>query len=302
MELGTIPGVETPLSRLVLGVDNQVRPEQAQMFDRWFEAGGRAFDTGWLYGGGAPERLLGEWLRRTGVRGEVVIVDKVAHSPNCRPDAVGPQLLDCLERLAVDRIDLLLLHRDDPGVPAGEFVDALEEQRRAGRIAAYGGSNWSTARVDAANEHASAVGAAGFAALSNNVALAHMIDVPWPGCLSMSDDDRAWAATTQTAILPWSSQGRGFFTPLAGPGKEANEEIVRVWYSDENFERKARAAKLGAERGVDEINVALAWVLAQPYPTFPLIGPRTPDELASSLRALDVGLTPEEVAWLDLRA
>jgi aryl-alcohol dehydrogenase-like predicted oxidoreductase len=302
MQYAQIPGVATPSSRLVLGVDNQHQPEHAAIFDRWFEAGGRTFDTGWLYGGGVPERLLGSWLASTGVRDDVVIIDKVAHTPHDNPSAVAPQVAECLERLGTDHIDLLLLHRDNEGVPVDEWVSALDEERRAGRVTAYGGSNWSTTRVDEANACAARMGAPAFAGLSNNLSLARMLDVIWAGCVTMSDEDRAWAESTQTPILPWSSQGRGFFTELAGRHKEANPEIVRVWYSDDNFARKDRAAKLAADRGVAEINIALAWVLAQPFPTFPLIGPRTPEELASSLGALDVELTPAEVAWLDLRS
>jgi len=302
MQYATIPGVSTPSSRLILGVDNQQLPEHAAMFDRWFEAGGRSFDTGWIYGGGACQKLLGEWMEHTGVRDEVVIIDKVAHTPDCTPDAVVPQLHDCLERLHSDHIDLLLLHRDNVDVPAGEFVSVLEECRQTGLISAYGGSNWTTSRVEEANAFAEGVGAPPFAAISNNLSLARMVEVVWAGCQTMSEADRTWASQTQTAVLPWSSQGRGFFTELAGPTKTDNEELVRVWYREDNFTRKERAARLAAERGVAEINIALAWVLAQPFPTFPLIGPRTAGELASSLVALDVELSSAEVVWLDLCA
>jgi len=213
---------------------------------------------------------------------------------------VTEQLHESLERLGHDRIDLLLLHRDNLEVPVGEFVDVLAEHQRAGLIGAYGASNWTTARIDEANAHATVAGATPFVALSNNLALARMVAVPWPGCQTLDDADRRWAEQRQIAVLPWSSQGRGFFTDRAAPDKLTNTELVSTWYSDENFERKARASKLAAGRGVDEINIALAWVLAQPYPTFPLIGPRNAAELASSLVALRVELTPDELAWLDL--
>ena len=82
----------------------------------------------------------------------------------------------------------------------------------------------------------------------------------------------------------WSSQGRGFFTDRAGRDKRDNEELVRVWYSDKNFGRRDRAIELAERLGKSPIHVALAYVLAQPFPSVPLIGPRTLGELDDSLQ------------------
>ena len=74
--------------------------------------------------------------------------------------------------------------------------------------------------------------------------------------------------------------------------------MVRCYHSETNFGRRERARKLAAELGVPTTAVALAFVLHQPFATFPLIGPRTLAETHGSLRALDVTLTPEQVSWL----
>jgi hypothetical protein len=74
---------------------------------------------------------------------------------------------------------------------------------------------------------------------------------------------------------------------------------VRVWYSDRNFERRDRAIELANRLDKSPIHVALAYVLAQPFPSVPLIGPRTLDELDDSLKALNINLTPDDVAWLE---
>ena len=97
----------------------------------------------------------------------------------------------------------------------------------------------------------------------------------------------------------WSSQGRGFFTDRAGRDKRDNEELVRVWYSEKNFERRDRAIELAKRLGKSPIHVALAYVLAQPFPSVPLIGPRTLGELDDSLKALDITLSPDDLEWLD---
>jgi aryl-alcohol dehydrogenase-like predicted oxidoreductase len=100
--------------------------------------------------------------------------------------------------------------------------------------------------------------------------------------------------------MPWSSQARGFFTGRAHPDDRSDEELVRCWYSEDNFRRLERVNAMARERGVLPINIALAYVLCQPFPTFPLIGPRTLSETRTSLPALGIELSPEEVRWLNL--
>jgi len=97
---GRIAGVDKPVSRLIMGVDNQTTmPHAAVMFDDFFERGGTCFDTAYIYGGGVCERLLGQWIANRGVREQVVILDKGAHTPFCTPDGLTRQLLESLDRL-----------------------------------------------------------------------------------------------------------------------------------------------------------------------------------------------------------
>ena len=74
---------------------------------------------------------------------------------------------------------------------------------------------------------------------------------------------------------------------------------MRVWYSDKNFGRRDRAVELAKKLGKSPIHIALAYVLNQPFPSIPLIGPRTLGELDDSLKALDIALSPDDLAWLD---
>jgi aryl-alcohol dehydrogenase-like predicted oxidoreductase len=248
------------------------------------------------------EKLLGRWIRNRGVRDDVVIIGKGAHTPFCNPEDLTKQLHESLERLQVDHVDMYLLHRDNPEIPVGEFVDVLNEHQQSGRIKVFGGSNWSIPRLQAANDYAAAKGLRGFGVVSNQFSLSRMICVPWEGCLTATDaESRAWFEKTQTPLLAWSSQGRGFFIPgAAAPDKTDNAELVRLWYAEDNFRRLERVNDLATRRGVLPINIALAYVLHQPFPTFPLIGPRTLAELRSSLAALDIELTGQEARWLNL--
>ena len=188
MRYGEIPGVGKRMSRLVMGVDNQPDLAHASaIFDLFVEQGGNVFDTGYIYGGGVLEGRLGRWIQNRGIREDVVVITKGAHTPYCDPESLTRQLLESLERQGTDYADIYMMHRDNPDIPVGEFVDVLDEHRRAGRIRVYGGSNWTPARFDEANAYARANGKHGFEVLSNHFGLAEAYDVPWDGCEHATD-------------------------------------------------------------------------------------------------------------------
>ena len=301
MTHGTISGISKPISRLVLGCDKQRSyREAAEMFDDFFERGGNAFDTAHVYGEGLQERLLGRWLRSRGLREQVLVIGKGGHTPHCTPEGLTRQLQESLDRLHADHVDLYLIHRDNPDVPAGEFIDVLNEHARAGRMIAFGASNWTVERFEAANEYAARKGVKSFLASSNQFSLARMMSPPWPGCLSASDaESRAWHERTQMPLLAWSSQARGFFTDRAHPDRRENDDLVRCWYSPENFGRRERAIAMAKERGVSPTSIALAYVLAQPFPTLALIGPRTIEQSRAAFQDFGITLTAEDVRWLE---
>lgn len=302
MRYGSIAGIEKPISRLVMGVDNQRVMSHAEvMFDDFFERGGTCFDTAWQYAGGECEKVLGAWIKQRGVRDQVVILDKGAHTPFCTAEDTESQFEQSLERLRTDHVELYMLHRDNPKVPVGEFIDVLNRLQQAGKLGVFGASNWTIERVVEANDWAAKHDLNGFTMISNNFSLARMVEPVWAGCRSASDPEtRAWLEETQTPIFPWSSQARGFFTGRAKPDDHSDPELVRCWYSDDNFQRLDRVNQVAGKRGVPPIAIALAWVLSQPFPTFPLIGPRALSETRSSFQALDVDLSPDDVAWLNL--
>ena len=314
---GTLPriaidGFDKQISNLALGTDNQIdAPTMAAMADAFIEAGGTVFDTAFIYSEGRSEELLGTWMAARGIRDELVILSKGAHTPDCFPEAVATQLDQSLARLQTDHLDLYCLHRDNPDVPVSEWIDALNKEVDAGRMKQFGGSNWTAERIDEANAYAAANGKQGFALLSNNFSLARMEDPVWPGCLASSKDTfRDWHETNDFPLLPWSAQARGFFLDWDGTGLAAtrhgadptDEEMQRVWGSTENMERRNRAFQLADEMGVSALQIALAYVVNQPFPCCALIGPRTPMQMADSVAAAKLSLTLEQIAWLDLRA
>ena len=298
--VGAIHGVNKPVSRVVLGAmvaeGPETLPKALGVFDAYFEHGGNTFDTAYTYANGASDEALGYWLETRGVRGSCVVIGKGAHTPYCDPEHLTLQLEQSLDRLRTDHLDVYMLHRDNAEVPAGEFVEVLNEHHRAGDIHAFGGSNWTAARLDEANAYARANGLTEMTVVSNQLSLARMIRPTFEGTVSASEPAfRRWLDGRGLALVAWSSQAAGFFAGLTPDGP-----LGHAWFDDDNLERRRRVEQLAAEVHRQPVTVALAWVLHQSSNVFPIIGPRQLRELRTSLDALAVDLTPTQVAWLDL--
>ena len=298
----SIPGLGKQASAVALGFEDfRTFASGAILMDAFWERGGNLFDTAFVYGAGYTEKLFGEWHTSRGTREQAVLIGKGAHSPLCYPDVIAKQLDVSLDRLQTDYVDIYFMHRDNLDVPVGEFVDAMDTEVKKGRIRGpFGGSNWTRERFDEAIAYADRTGKQRPGALSNNFALAEMLKPLWAGCVTASTPGfKHWLIDRQIPNFSWSSQARGFFTDRAGRDKLGSKELVETWYNDQNFGRRDRAVELAQKLGKSPIHVALAYVLAQPFPSIPLIGPRTLHELDDSLKAFDIRLTPEQVQWLE---
>jgi aryl-alcohol dehydrogenase-like predicted oxidoreductase len=286
-----------PVSRLVLGTIRFA----GDVLDEWVRLGGNCIDTARVYADGESERALGRWLdARPDVRDELVVLTKGAHPEGGRdrrvtPEDIASDVRESTERLG-RHVDLYLLHRDDPGVPVGPLIECLNEHRRTGALRAFGVSNWTCARIAEANAYAAAHGLEGFCCNSPQLSLARQNDAHWPGTMAATEPVRDWHERTQMPMFAWSAQARGFF---AGHGSES---VARVYDSADNRERRRRAAEVAERVGCTTNQVAIAWVLTQPYPVYAVIGPRTVEQLREAIGALDVELAPDEAHWLDLRA
>ncbi len=288
------------LSRLVLGTARFSKAPldtSTALFDAWVEAGGNVIDTGRQYG--SAETIVGRWLRGRGRRDDVVVLTKGGHydldtgRQRITPADITADLEESLRQLGVDTIDLYLLHRDDPSQPVGPILETLNEHRRAGKIRAFGGSNWTHARLEEARAYAEANGLETFACSSPQLSLAVPSEPPWPGCISIHEPDAlAWYARTQLPVFSWSSQAAGFFAGV-------DSDLTRVYRTAENAERLRRARELAERKGCSPTQLALAWTAHQPFPTYAIVGPADADEIGESIVALDVELAPDEADWLD---
>lgn len=302
MPMARVPGLDRDISQLILGCDNRnTVAEGAVIWDAWAEAGGNAFDTAHIYGGGLHEKVLGQWLAARGVAKAMTVIVKGAHTPYCLPDAIGMQLGVSLDRLGIGHAPIYIMHRDNPAVPVGEFVDALNVEVRAGRIGVFGGSNWTPARIAQANSYAAAQGLQGFSILNNNLSLAVMEKPVWAGCVTSNTPEMlAFLRGGGATHVSWSSQARGYFLPEPLRNRLPPDTAPETCFgSPANAERRARAERLAGQYGVSAHNIATAWVLSQPFPSFALIGPRSPGEIATTMPGA-LRLTAAEVEWLNL--
>jgi predicted dehydrogenase/aryl-alcohol dehydrogenase-like predicted oxidoreductase len=298
-----LDGVKLPVSRLAIGCDNKNDiGAGAIVWDAFMEAGGNLFDTGFVYGGGHHEVVLGEWIAARGVEKDINVIVKGAHTPYCTPRAVGAQLDISLGRLGIAHAPIYIMHRDNPDVPVGEFVDALNRLHEAGKIGIFGGSNWSVARFKAANDYAGKHGLKPLSLLNNNLSLAVMEKPIWDGCVTSNNAETlGFLRQNNVTHISWSSQARGYFLPAELRDRlPADIGPETCFGSTANAERRSRAEELAKKYGVSTHNIATAWVLAQSFPSFAIIGPRSPGEIVSTLPGLGVELTGDEVKWLNL--
>jgi aryl-alcohol dehydrogenase-like predicted oxidoreductase len=319
MKYSSIPGASDRVSRLILGTNTftlEIAATAFDVLDAFVAAGGTAIDTAHVYRNGESEQVVGRWLRARGNHEGLVLTTKGAHpkvdmrdpfaadwSPRVNPTAIAEDLAESLERLGVNSVDLYFLHRDDPTAPVGPIVECLNEQRETGRIGAFAASNWSHQRIQEANDFARARGLNGFVASSPQLSLARWIGPTRPGTLSISGDQAAldWYAEQRVAVVAWSSQAAGFFARDYLPGSPDLSVRQRNYDRPDNWERWRRVRKLAAHLGATPAQVALAWVLSQPFETYAAIGTSNVHHLADSLGALDVCLSPADVTWLDLQ-
>jgi aryl-alcohol dehydrogenase-like predicted oxidoreductase len=321
-----IPGTSLRVSEFALGTMNWGttvdHDDAARLFDAYRAAGGNLFDTAHVYacwakttagenGLGASERTLGRILKeRESSRRLLAIITKGGH-PSWPPDYVRPadylspalvrqDIEESLERLGTGSIDIYFLHRDDRRVPVGEIMDVLNELIAEGKTRYVGASNWSAARLAQANEYAARKGLMGFVASQPEFSLA----IPTRGTKNGGPDpasdqatrfltpaDLAWHEKTGFPVVAYSPTARGFF---ATGGTRNAEDFDHP----ESRARLARARELASQKGVTANQVALAWLRGQIFPVIPIVGPSVLEHLADALKAANLHLTPDEVAWL----
>lgn len=298
-------GVE--VSRLCLGTMNfgPHTDEQTSfaIMDRALEAGINFFDTanvyGWKRGEGVTEQIIGRWLAQGGGRRDrVVLATKVYGRMGDRPNEMRLSAYhirracdESLTRLRTDRIDLYQMHHVDRETPWDEIWQAMEQLVTAGKVLYVGSSNfagWHVAQAMGTAARRNILGLVSEQSLYNLAARTVELEV-LPACRAHG-----------VGVLPWSPLAGGLLggvlAKLAG-GRRANDQIQkRVERQRPQLEAWEGYCR---ELGANPADVALAWLLANPAVTAPIVGPRTMEQLDGALRALELRLDPAQLERLD---
>lgn len=312
-------GIELPVSRIVFGTANppMIAGEDAtELLDSVFEGGVNCFDTARRYG--MAERSLGDWIAKRGNRDKIVIVDKGAHPlpdstvPRVTPAAIEADIARSLDLLQTDHVDVYMLHRDDTTQPVGPIMEVLNELRERGKIRLLGVSNWTTGRIEAANEYAYEHDLEPFTVSSPNYGLAEQVLDPWGGgCVSISGpheaENRRWYQDCGMTVFAYATLAHGLFSgkirsdQLSHVAEYLDKYAIRGYCCRENYERLRRTEQIAEKHGCSVAQAALAWVLAQPLEVFAELSASTPERFASNLGALEIQLTEAELRFMDLQ-
>ena len=299
------------VSRLCLGTMNfgphTPEPAAFALMDRALELGLNFFDTSNTYGRsiapGLTESIIGRWLAQGGGRREYVVLATKVYGqmaagrpdPNLERGLSARKIVgaceESLRRLQTDRIDLYQMHHVDRSCPVEEWLDAMETLRRQGKIHYVGSSNFAgwdiaTACLTARQRHGP--GLASEQSVYHLANRAIELEV-LPACRHFG-----------VGLVPWSPLGGGLLggaLAQAAAGRRAEPEFA----SKLSRHRPQLEAYESLCRELGEIpaDVALAWLLANPAVTAPIIGPRTLDQLNGAPRALEIRLAEETLARLD---
>ena len=302
------------VSRLCLGCmsygDPQWRPwvlneASARPFFRLALDGGiNFFDTADMYSLGVSEEVTGRALREMANLDEIVLATKVFNPMSSRPNMGGLSrkhvVQGCeasLRRLGVDTIDLYQLHRFDAGVPIDETLAALDQLVRQGKVRYIGASSayaWQLMRALSVSERN---GWAQFVSMQNHYNLLYREEEREMIPLCMAEG---------LGVIPWSPLARGLLARSRAQSESRqttrsnNDPFAQKLYADNvDWPIVGAVERIARERGVCMSEVALAWLLARPGITAPIVGATKLEHLEAALRAVDLQLTPEEMAALD---
>jgi aryl-alcohol dehydrogenase (NADP+) len=262
------------------------------------DAGVNFFDTANVYAAGTSEEYTGRSLWKHVDREDVVLATKVFNRMRPGPNGAGLsrkailQEVDAsLARLGTDYVDLYQIHRFDPETPVEETMEALHDVVKAGKARYLGASSmyaWQFAKMQhAAERH----GWTPFVSMQNHYNLIYR------------EEEREMLPLCQdqgVGVIPWSPLARGRLTRAwdSQTARSETDEFGKSLYRDEDRVVVEKVIALAEQRDVSPAQIALAWLLAQPAVTSPIVGVTDPQHLTDAISAVDLELTEDEVASL----
>jgi aryl-alcohol dehydrogenase (NADP+) len=272
-------------------------------FKRAVELGITFFDTADMYSLGVSEEVTGRALRHLANRDEIVVATKVYQKMS---DQLNDQGLSrkhimksidrSLKRLGMDYVDLYQIHRWDYNTPIEETMEALHDVVKAGKARYIGASSMWAWQFAKAQHVAERHGWTKFVTMQNQYNLVYR------------EEEREMIPLCRdqgVGIIPWSPLARGFLTgnrPRGSTGETLRgrtDTIALSYYNDGDYTIVERVTEVARQRGVNNAQVALAWLLHKPGVTAPIVGASKVQHLDDAVTALDLQLSAEEIALLE---
>jgi 1-deoxyxylulose-5-phosphate synthase len=258
-------------------------------------AGINFFDTANVYSAGSSEEITGRALNEFANREEVVLATKVHGRMRPGPNGAGlsrkaimTEIDASLNRLGTEYVDLYQIHRWDPQTPIEETMEALHDVVKAGKARYLGASSMYAWQFSKAQHVAERHGWTKFVSMQNHYNLLYREEERemLPLCLDQG-----------VGVIPWSPLARGRLTRDwdASTARTETDEFGASLYRDGDKSVVDKVAEVATRRAVPRAQVALAWLLAQPAVTAPIVGVTKPQHLADAVAAVDLELSPEEV-------
>ncbi|MHB1454863.1 MAG: aldo/keto reductase [Saccharofermentanales bacterium] len=288
-----------------------------ELLDLFFLQGGRIIDTANIYGkwlaGGTNESeiVIGEWLsQRTGTgrsihRADIVISTKGAHPdldtmhvPRMGSADLEADLEESLRALQTDYIDIYWLHRDAPEMPVEQILRPLTDLRRQGTIRMFGLSNWTAGRTLEAVNYLGEEAKNLLFGTQNRWSHASMnpSGTEDETLVSMTGEEYRWHCESGYAAMPYSGMAKGYFTKLAKYGKENLHRKLLDYYDNPLNDRRMIALnRLSEETGHPVSQLAVAFLLSQPFPVFPIIGFSDREQLIDVFEATRISLNEDQM-------
>jgi aryl-alcohol dehydrogenase-like predicted oxidoreductase len=280
------------------------------ILDAYFEAGGNMIDTANIYSnwaegnpGGVSEEIVGRWTAERGNRHDILLATKVRGRMWDGPDGEGlgrehvlRAVEDSLRRLKTDYIDLYQTHWFDAGTPIEETMRVFDDLVRAGKVRHVGCSNHPAWRLVESLWASDKHGLVGYVSLQPHYNLVHRSEFE----REMADVVKAYGI----GVFPYSPQAGGFLTgkyrqDAQMPESARARRIQERYFSERNFVLLAKMDEIGRRRGQGPTQVALAWLLANPLVTAPIVGANSVAHLRASLAAVGLCLDDQELQTLD---
>lgn len=312
MQYTTLGKTDLKVSRLCLGCMTFGEPDRGKhawtlpeessrlLIKHALDDGITFFDTANSYSDGSSEEIVGRALRDFARRDEVVVATKVYHQVGDLPEGLSrAQILrsidDSLRRLNMDYVDLLQIHRWDYNTPIEETLEALNDVVKAGKARFIGASSMHASQFAQALDLQAQHGWARFVTMQNHYNLIYREEERemLPLCYQEG-----------VAVIPWSPLARGRLTRPWGEttARSVSDEFGKTLYSESDANDAQIAERLAAiaeETQATRAQVALAWLLSKRGVAAPIIGASREDQLDELLRAVELTLTPEQIAELE---